>query len=51
MNKFSDLKDNNFKKLKNIKLNLLKKLFFGNNIRKIITWRLGDVINNKDNHL
>ena len=49
MNEYSDVKDNsNFKMLKKVKINLLKKLFFENKKRKLITWRLGDVINNRD---
>ncbi len=49
MNEYSDVKDNNnFKMLKKVKLNLLKKLFFENTKKKLITWRLGDVINNNN---
>ena len=47
MNEYNDAKDNNYKTLKRIKLNLLKKLFEKNK-RKVITWRLGDVLNNND---
>jgi hypothetical protein len=47
MNEYSDAKDNNYKTLKRIKLNLLKKLFEKNK-KKIITWRLGDVLSNND---
>ena len=48
MNEYSDVKDNNYKMLKKIQINLLKKLFFENNKKRLITWRLGDVINNRD---
>ena len=49
MNEYSDAKDSsNYKILKKIKLNLLKKLFFENKRRRLITWRLGDVLNNRD---
>ena len=47
MNEYSDAKDNNYKTLKRIKLNLLKKLFEKNK-KKVITWRLGDVLSNND---
>ena len=49
MNEYSDVKENNnYKVLKKVKLNLLKKLFFDKVKRKLITWRLGDVLNNQD---
>ena len=50
MNEYSFAKDSsNFKVLKKkIKLNLLKKLFFENKRRKLITWRLGGILNNRD---
>ena len=47
MNEYSDVKENNFKILRKIKLNLLKKLF-ENNKKKLITWRLGDVLCNNN---
>jgi len=47
MNEYNDTKDNNYKTLKKIKLNLLKKLFEKSK-RKVITWRLGDVLSNND---
>ena len=47
MNEYNDAKDNNYKTLKKIKLNLLKKLFEKSK-RKVITWRLGDVLSNND---
>ena len=48
MNEYSEAKENNnFKMYKKIKINLLKKLFFGDVKKKLITWRLGDVVNNR----
>ena len=47
MNEYNDVKDNNYKTIKRIKLNLLKKLFEKSK-KKIITWRLGDVLSNND---
>ena len=47
MNEYSDAKDTNYKTLKRIKLNLLKKLFEKNK-KKVITWRLGDVLSNNE---
>ena len=49
MNEYSDSKENssNFRMLKKIKINLLKKMFFENKKKKLITWRLGDVVNNR----
>ena len=49
MNEYSDVKENNnYKVLKKVKLNLVKKLFFDKVKRRLITWRLGDVLNNQD---
>ena len=42
-------KEKNYKNLKRMKIELLKKWFQeGKEVRKVITWRLGDIINNSD---
>ena len=44
---YGEGKEKNYKILKQMKIDLLKKWFQGgNDVRKVITWRLGDVINN-----
>ena len=49
MNEYSDIRDNNnYKILKKVKINLVKKLFFEKVKKKLITWRLGDVLINQD---
>ena len=45
---YGEVKENNWKIIKQIKLGVLKKMFYGKDSRKLITWRLGDVINNSD---
>jgi hypothetical protein len=48
INNYGEGKENNWKVIKHIKVDVLKKMFPGKDIRKLITWRLGDVINNSD---
>jgi hypothetical protein len=48
INNFGEGKENNWKAIKHIKVDVLKKMFTGAEVRKLITWRLGDVINNSD---
>ena len=48
INNYGESKETNWKIIKHIKVDVLKKMFTGPEVRKLITWRLGDVINNSD---
>ena len=48
INNYGEGKENNWKVIKHIKVDVLKKMFAEKEVRKLITWRLGDVINNSD---
>ena len=45
---YGEGKEKNWRILKHIKIELLKKWFSGKDSKKLITWRLGDVINKSD---
>ena len=47
--KHEQIKENNYKILKKIKVDLLKRMFNGQDIKKIVTWKLSDIINNNNN--
>ena len=44
----SEIKENTTKIFKQIKIDILKKMFSSKDTKKLITWRLGDVINNNE---
>ena len=48
VNNYGEEKENNSKVLRQIKMNVLKRMFSDNESSKLITWRLGDVINRSD---
>ena len=50
MDKYEESKEN-YKIIKKIKIKVLKKMFQDPDTKKLITWRLGDVINNNENIL
>ena len=45
VDKYEEVKENNWKIVKRIKIEVLKKMFSSKDVYKLITWRLGDVIN------
>ena len=45
IDKYEEVKENNYKIIKRIKIDVLKKMFPTRDVNKLITWRLGDVIN------
>ena len=45
IDKYEEIKENNYKIIKRIKIDVLKKMFPTRDVNKLITWRLGDVIN------
>ena len=47
--KHEQIKENNYKILKKIKVDLLKRMFNEQDIKKIVTWKLSDIINNNNN--
>ena len=48
MDSYEEGKEKNSKIIKKIKLNVLKKMFLEKEPQKLITWKLGDVINRSD---
>ena len=45
---YAEAKEKNWKVIKQIKVNVIKKMFSDSETSKLITWRLGDVINRSD---
>ena len=48
VDKYELVKEKNWKIIKKIKLDVLKKMFSSKDSTKLITWKLGDVINNSE---
>ena len=50
LDKYEDIKESNWKVIKKIKIELVKKLFNDPDVRKLVTWKLGDLININNDH-
>ena len=50
LDRHEEIKENNYKIFKKIKVDLLNKMFNDKDTRKLVTWRLGDVINSGENN-
>ena len=50
LDKYEDIKESNWKVIKKIKIELVKRLFNDPDVRKLVTWKLGDLININNDH-